>query len=117
MSSSSSSKEWIEWRWTYGPNYQKSARRQKEQQIMEETPNIAIQQSLLSENDIWSLEEQQIFVKPLNKREQTYNKMATREMVGQIGMNPFSNNNYLTDVITQDNYLKPVSTTSEKPVE
>jgi hypothetical protein len=53
----------------------------------------------------------------MNKREETYNKMATREMVGQIGMNPFSNNNYLTDVITQDNYLKPVSTTFEKEKE
>jgi hypothetical protein len=40
--------------------------------------------------------------------------MAEREMIGQIGMNPFSDNNYLHDVIAQDNFLKPISTSSEK---
>jgi len=116
----------IEWKWTFGPNYQKSARinshNQNEtisesNQVAENMPNLAIQQSMLSENDYWSLEEQQVFIKmdkPLNKREDTYSKMATREMVGQIGMNPFSNNNYLTDVIAQDNFLKPISTSLEK---
>jgi hypothetical protein len=107
----------IEWKWTYGPNYKKSARPSKERKEVTEdldTPNIAIQQSLLSENDIWSLEEQQVFVKPLNKREDTYNRMATREMVSQIGMNPYTQNNYLSDVMTQDDYLKPVSTSIER---
>ena len=72
---------------------------------------------MLSENDVWSLEEQQVFVsqdKPMNKREDTYNRMAEREMVGQIGMNPFMNRNYLEDVMVQENFLKPVSTSLEK---
>ena len=78
---------------------------------------LAFQQALLSENDIWSLEEQQVFVnpdKPMNKREDTYNRMAEREMVGQIGMNPFMQRNYLEDVIVQENFLKPVSTSLER---
>ena len=121
--------EWIEWKWTQGEPYEKSARRinqrqatQFESQInyddnSQQTSQIAFQQALLSENDVWSLEEQQVFVnpnKPMNKREDTYNKMAEREMVGQIGMNPFMQRNYLEDVIVQENFLKPISASLEK---
>jgi len=120
--------DWIEWKWTQGEPYQKSARKianrnqQFDSQInyddnQEQTSHIAFQQALLSENDVWSLEEQQVFVtpdKPMNKRENTYNKMAEREMVGQIGMNPFMQRNYLEDVMVQENFLKPISTSLEK---
>ena len=34
-------------------------------------------------------------------------------MIGQIGMNPFMENNYLNDISVQDLYLKPVNTTLE----
>jgi len=117
---------WVEWKWTHGDKYEKSARRvsqnQQNQQMYQmqhpETEQIAFQQALLSENDVWSLEEQQIFVKeqekPYNKREDTYNKMAEREMVGQIGMNPFMQRNYLEDVMVQENFLKPISTSLER---
>ena len=120
--------DWIEWKWTHGERYEKSARRvnrpvsQFASQInyedeSKQNSQIAFQQALLSENDVWSLEEQQVFVsqdKPMNKREDTYNRMAEREMVGQIGMNPFMNRNYLEDVMVQENFLKPVSTSLEK---
>jgi len=122
--------DWIEWKWTQGEPYQKSARKitnhqqqkQFESQINyddnpQQTANIAFQQALLSENDVWSLEEQQVFVnpdKPMNKRENTYNKMAEREMMGQIGMNPFMQRNYLEDVMVQENFLKPISTSLER---
>lgn len=121
--------DWIEWKWTQGEPYQKSARRnnatkisQFESQINyddnpQQNANVALQQALLSENDVWSLEEQQVFVnpdKPMNKRENTYNKMAEREMVGQIGMNPFMQRNYIEDVMVQENFLKPISTSLEK---
>ena len=126
--------DWIEWKWTQGEPYQKSARKiikkqqqQQQQQQFEtqinyddnpqQTSNIALQQALLSENDVWSLEEQQVFVnpdKPMNKRENTYNKMAEREMMGQIGMNPFMQRNYLEDVMVQENFLKPISTSLER---
>jgi hypothetical protein len=126
----SSDKKWIEWKWTFGDKYEKSYRQikhqnhQKQQSLIDygdEDPkkmsHLAFQQALLSENDVWSMEEQQVFVnldKPLNKREDTYNRMAEREMVGQIGMNPFMQRNYLEDVVIQDNFLKPVSTSLEK---
>jgi len=120
--------EWIEWKWTNGEKYDKSPR-QTRNQIQSQTQidyededprkmsQLAFQQALLSENDVWSLEEQQVFVnpdKPMNKREDTYNRMAEREMVGQIGMNPFMQRNYLEDVIVQENFLKPVSTSLER---
>jgi hypothetical protein len=121
--------DWIEWKWTQGEPYQKSARRNNMRKVLqfdtqinyddnpEQTSQIAFQQALLSENDVWSLEEQQVFVnpdKPMNKRENTYNKMAEREMVGQIGMNPFMQRNYLEDVMVQENFLKPISTSLER---
>lgn len=117
--------KWIEWKWTQGERYEKSARRQPQNEMQfanyddesKHNSQIAFQQALLSENDVWSLEEQQVFVnpdKPMNKREDTYNRMAEREMVGQIGMNPFMNRNYLEDVMVQENFLKPISTTVEK---
>jgi hypothetical protein len=117
----------IEWKWTHGESYEKSQRPQKRTQTHtqidygDEDPKkmgqLAFQQALMSENDVWSLEEQQVFVtqeKPANKREDTYNRMAEREMVGQIGMNPFMQRNYLEDVMVQENFLKPISTSLEK---
>jgi hypothetical protein len=133
--------DFIEWKWSHGELYEKSPRQrrnqkyisksqqQSQQQLQQQMQNdydiedakksaeLAFQQSLLSENDVWSLEEQQIFVnqeKPANRREDTYNRMAERELVGQIGMNPFVQRNYLEDVMIQDNYLKPISTSIER---
>ena len=117
----------MEWKWTYGGSYEKSCRLQKQQQQQQQQqPNqnsdsvqnniaqMAQHQSLLSENDIWSLDDPMNIMgdKPLNKREDTYNKMSEREMIGQIGMSPFSNSNYINDVMVQENFLKPVSTSS-----
>uniref|UniRef100_A0A6C0BAD8 Uncharacterized protein n=1 Tax=viral metagenome TaxID=1070528 RepID=A0A6C0BAD8_9ZZZZ len=114
----------MEWKWSYGGTYEKSMRKitipTKKTVLIEKT---AIQQSLLSENDSWLMNQQgELFIldknkdheQSFNKREDTYHRMAEREMIGQIGMNPFSDNNYLHDVIAQDNFLKPVSTSSEK---
>ena len=82
----------------------------------QENPNhekTAYEQSLLSENDIWSIDGHVFTDKPLNKREDNYNKMSEREMFGQINQNPFLvQNNYLDDLMNQDKYLKPLSTTS-----
>ena len=60
------------------------------------------------------------FQRQPNKREDTYNLMAEREMVGQRGMNPFfsqnSNNNsgYIDDLMNQEQFMKPISTSVEK---
>jgi hypothetical protein len=50
-----------------------------------------------------------------NNREDNYNKISEREIIGQTIMNPFMlNNTYVNDVVNQENYLKPQSTTIEK---
>ena len=44
-----------------------------------------------------------------NRREDTYIKIASREMFNKINQNPFLlGNNYVNDIINQDQYLKPI---------
>ena len=43
-----------------------------------------------------------------NKRDQAHNKLNDRELVGQVGQNPFhTSNNYLNDLEVQQNFLMP----------
>jgi hypothetical protein len=121
----------IEWKWTCGEKMEKTPRIPstipKKGEYYEEDPyqqheessasheRTAYEQSLLSENDIWSIDGSVFIDKPLNKREDNYNKMSEREMFGQINQNPFLvQNNYLDDLMNQEKFLKPVSTSSEK---
>ena len=74
-------------------------------------------------NDIMFLEHQ-FKLASNNKREESYNKMAEREMVSQIGLNPFiyqnsetqaqTQKNYIQDVINRDLFMKPMNTNIEK---
>ena len=42
-----------------------------------------------------------------NKRENTYTKMSEREMIGQIGYNPFNpKNNYFENLIEHEKFVK-----------
>jgi hypothetical protein len=52
--------------------------------------------------------------KPSSKREETYNKMAERDMVGQTSRNPFieTSQNYADDISSP--FLTPVSTSQDK---
>ena len=122
----------IEWKWTCGEKMEKTPRVkttmknseyyeddpyqcQQQQQTSATHERTAYEQSLLSENDIWSIDGSVFIDKPLNKREDNYNKMSEREMFGQINQNPFLvQNNYLDDLMNQEKFLKPVSTSSEK---
>ena len=113
----------MEWKWSVGEPYQRSARfkRNEEEEIKydkEKTSEQAYQQSFLSENDNWSLDEFDIngfSQTQFNKREDTYNKMSEREMMCQVNRNPFMpNNTYMDDVITQDQFLKPINTSMDR---
>ena len=122
-----------EWKWSNGEVCQRSPRipkvtvnqeqMQQMQQMESNTKHVdfnAHQQSLLSENDIWNMDGVQFVQedKPLNKREDTYNKMSEREMVSQIGQNPFlPGGDYLNGVMVHEQYLKPLSTSFEKEKE
>ena len=118
----------IEWKWTCGEKMEKTPRVKTtvkkeeyyEEDLYQQQPSTnhdrsAYEQSLLSENDIWSIDGSVFIDKPLNKREDNYNKMSEREMFGQINQNPFLvQNNYLDDLMNQEKFLKPMSTSSEK---
>jgi hypothetical protein len=118
----------MEWKWSYGPPYEKSGRRagkphNDNNNIYNNdtnTDNININktialsaqnQSLLSENDIWRLDVPVTDFIRTNKREETYNKMSERELVCQTGQNPFlTNNNYVEDILSHEQFMKPANT-------
>jgi hypothetical protein len=120
--------ETIEWKWSNGEKMEKSPRTMKQyvSQPQHQEPNqciennqeeLAYQQSLLSENDTWSLDGPQFIneLKPMNKREDNYNRMSEREMFGQINQNPFLvSNKYIDDLMVQEKFLKPICTSMEK---
>ena len=53
------------------------------------------------------LSDNQISFQKINKREETYTKMSEREMIGQIGYNPFNpKNNYFENLIEHEKFVK-----------
>uniref|UniRef100_A0A6C0F4X3 Uncharacterized protein n=1 Tax=viral metagenome TaxID=1070528 RepID=A0A6C0F4X3_9ZZZZ len=123
-----------EWKWSNGDIYEKSPRIFKQcsgeteviktqdyyNNIVVDNRGSALQQSLEMFDGITSLGNDQtpaFLYTPveLNKRESSYNKIADRDMFMQVGANPFlQNNNYVNDILVQDRFLKPVSTSMEK---
>ena len=108
----------IEWRWSNGGEYLKSARRQK-QQIVEEPQDTeedvishtAIYQSLNGFDTTFSRNENPSG----NRREYLDNKISDRELLFQRGTNPFlQTTDYVKDVVARDMFLKPRNTTFEK---
>jgi len=126
----------IEWKWSNGEKSERSMRNfnsnpEEKQSQSNYTENQVVNRCLFEGEDMLNIrianEEQsqlqqfQQLQKQPNKREDTYNRMAEREMMGQIGMNPFltQNNNsgnlgYIEDLMNQENFLKPISTSIEK---
>jgi hypothetical protein len=115
-----------EWTWTPTNKipYEKTARyfKREEPSQMERPPdfeNLAYNHSLnTSENNGWESDtflETQFNINTSNKREDAYNKIAEREMVGQIGHNPFlDRNDYVKNIVAQDLFLKPVDTNADR---
>jgi len=114
----------MEWKWTptEKQTYEKTARYLKREDPvqMEKPPNfenLAHSYSLNSPESIgW---ESDTFLennfKIDNKREEAYNKIAERDMVSQIGQNPFlDSNDYVKNVAARDLFLKPINTNSDR---
>lgn len=110
----------LEWKWTNGEPYDKSSRliRPPLEPIIpkEIIDNNAFMQALTCD------EPEPIHFAPLfrgeSKREDIHNRMAEREMVAQVGRNPFldvsKEHNYVNDVIAQNEFLKPLATNMDK---
>lgn len=108
------------WSWTDGLPYERS-RRMKHQIQMENEEfsktmeSTAYTSSLHHDENTWDILNQSLSgagFKVSNKREELGDKLATREMVQQIGFNPFlGQTNYVDDISIRDQYLKPINTT------
>ena len=112
-------------------NTDESQRERQSQPVTDEhIESMAYTQSMQCDSTNWSdtndimFLEHQFKLASNNKREESYNKMAEREMVSQIGLNPFiyqnsetqaqTQNNYIQDVINRDLFMKPMNTNIEK---
>jgi hypothetical protein len=112
----------IEWKWSNGNPYYKSARptNDEHKKYSESTStSTSTSTSGLSydtqTNAInQSLDENTFFNQTPSRRETIDNKMSDREMIAQCGFNPFFQTNYVNDVVTRDMFLKPINTTHEK---
>jgi len=111
----------MEWKWTKGEPYERSRRIFKDNSEIEnekfnkEIEESAYATSLNHDENTWDILNQQLSgngFKISNKREDLDFKIADRELVQQIGNNPFlSETNYVNDITIRDQFLKPVNTT------
>jgi hypothetical protein len=110
----------MEWKWTKGEPYERSRRLKHVQelenkQFSKEMDESAYTSSLNHDENTWDLLNQTAAnsgFKVSNKREEIDSKMAGRDMLQQIGFNPFlGENNYINDITVRDQFLKPVNTT------
>ena len=75
--------------------------------------NGAYSSSLNYDENTWDILNQDIYngFKRENRREELDFKISNRQMVQQIGYNPFmANNNYIDDISNRDKFLKPLNT-------
>ena len=114
----------MEWKWTKGEPYERSRRIFKEQTEKDsENFNKEIEQSAYSsalnhDENTWDILNQTLSgngFKVSNKREEIDTKMADRDMIQQIGNNPFlSETNYVNDISIRDQFLKPINTAGDR---
>jgi len=117
----------MEWKWSKGEPYERSKRQQynlnvetdteKNNDYLKEIESSAYSSSLNYDENTWDILNQSIYngFKRENKREELDFKIADRDLVQQIGFNPFlGNTNYIDDIQVRDQFLKPMNTTQEK---
>jgi hypothetical protein len=126
----------MEWKWSLGEPYERSARKRilnKNVEREDEDPFInhnirdntnkeneelaAYSSSLFHDENTWDILNQSIYqenFRQSNRREDLDDKIANRELVQQIGFNPFLNQtNYAEDVSIHDQYMKPQNSSKE----
>ena len=110
----------MDWKWTKGEPYERSRRLKQVQelenkQFSKEMESAAYTSSLNYDENTWDILNQSQAgsgFKVSNKREELDSKIAGRDMVQQIGFNPFlGESSYVNDISVRDQFLKPVNTT------
>ncbi len=109
-------------KWTDGLPYERSRRMKHQleienQKFSKDMETSAYASSLNHDENTWDILNQSLSgsgFKVSNKREELGNKLAGREMVQQIGFNPFlGQTNYVDDISIRDQFLKPMNTTHD----
>ena len=115
----------MEWKWTKGEPYERSRRpkqehleeeyleKEKDSKFSKEIEQSAYTTSLNHDENTWDILNQSIYTQGFrqsNKREELHDKIANRDLIQQIGNNPFLSNqtNYAQDITIRDQYLKPL---------
>ena len=109
-------------KWTDGQPYERSRRMKRQiemenQKFSKDMESSAYNSSLHHDENTWDILNQSLSsagFKASNKREELGNKLAGREMIQQIGFNPFlGQTNYVDDISIRDQFLKPMNTTHD----
>jgi len=107
-------------KWTDGQPYERTRRMNHQieienQQFSKNIETTAYTSSLNHDENTWEILNQSLSgsgFKASNKREELGDKLSNREMIQQIGFNPFlGQTNYVDDISIRDQFLKPVNTT------
>lgn len=110
----------MEWKWTKGEPYERSRRLKHVQelenkQFSKDMDTAAYTSALNHDENTWDILNQTqagTGFKVSNKREELDTKIAGRDMVQQIGFNPFlGESSYVNDISIRDQFLKPINTT------
>lgn len=108
----------MEWKWSNGEPYERTRRFKHTQelentQFSQEMEKSAYTSSLNHDENTWEiLNKTHSGFTVSNKREELDTKISGRDLVQQIGFNPFlGENSYVNDVSIRDNFLKPINTT------
>jgi len=113
----------MEWKWTKGEPYERSRRLKhveeyENKKFSKEMESSAYTTSLNHDENTWDILNQSLSgsgFKVSNKREEIDTKMADRDMIQQIGNNPFlSETNYVNDISIRDQFLKPINTAGDR---
>lgn len=124
----------MEWKWTHGGSYVRSKRQYNsnntsnnesdtnhdvnDAKFNKEIEKSAYTTALNHDENTWDIlnniqSQGQNFeeFRQVNKREDTDKKLAERDLMCQVSMNPYlTTNNYLNDVANRDTFLKPQAT-------
>jgi len=124
----------MEWKWTHGGPYVKSKRQYNsnndannsrnddinDAKFNKEIEKSAYTTALNHDENTWDIlnniqSQNQTSgltdFRQVNKREDTDKKMAERDLMCQVSMNPYlTTNNYLDDISNRDSFLKPQAT-------
>ena len=109
-------------KWTDGQPYERTRRMNHQIQIennefSKKMETTAYSSSLNHDENTWEILNQSLSssaFKVSNKREELGDKLANREMIQQIGFNPFlAETNYVDDISIRDKFLKPINTNEE----